>query len=1110
MGKIANYVSQAAARILNGLGLGMRSKLIIIFLLVKVIPLILLAAIAWRQFTTQGVELREIAVLDSATALNDSAVENIERMSTDAAQRVADFLYGRDADILYLAAMPPSEDSYRQFIEDKLGRLIKKGKWVLAPGSQSWIDVELPVINAVGGVSTNSENDDMNGFRQRPPETFKYIQVPIYDEIAFVDLDGRELIKVVASGSPKVHYPLSPELRDVSRRENTYVKAETYFEQLKNLKPGEIYVSDVIGAYVGTNYIGMYTPPIVAEAAESRGYEIEYKPEEQAYAGKENPNGQRFEGIVRWATPVVGSDGAIRGYVTMALNHDHIMEFVDHLTPMNERYTSLPSAYEGNYAFIWDYLSRSICHPRHHSIVGFDPETGDRQIPWLESSIYEGWQASGLAKWTDYVKDYPVFFEQSRTKKPAPELTRRGLVGLDGRYLNNAPQCTGWMDLTRDGGSGSFYILWSGLYKLNTAAAIPYYTGQYAPSEANGYSRRGFGFVAIGSGLDSFTKPARETEAKLDSAVAENLKGTFIQLSTTTAILVVLVVFIAIWMASFLTNSITQLIKGISRFRAGERQFRFNAPIKDEFGTLADSFDDMADSIDDSVKNPLSITDMDQKVIYMNKYGLELSRKTLDEVVGTPYGASSIYPADSRYSPISALKEGREAEIYYVADSKRYIRGVANYFLSKEGEKIGYIVETADVTEMVGRQLALEKAMTEAKAANEHKGEFLARMSHEIRTPMNAIIGLANIVQRDLDDMNGNSEILEVKDHVRQIEDSSQHLLSLLNDILDISKIEAGKIVLSKEAVDLPELVQTVTSIIQPRCDEKNITFEVILDTFEPSTFLTDSLRLRQILINLLGNAVKFTPELGRVEFRIARQDRQDGQTQVEFRVRDTGIGISDEAMANIFQPFEQANNKITRRYGGTGLGLTISRHIVQMFGGDISVRSQVEEGSEFSFAIWLRETTPLTKVDKKAVGPVEQLAGKKVLLVDDVDLNRKVAKAMLKTSGLIIDEAEDGQVALDKFIESPAYGYDIILMDVLMPNMDGYQASRAIRALDRPDAGRIPIIALTANAFKEDIDKAIEAGMNAHISKPVKMEKLLEVLFEFISVKSEEDPGEG
>ncbi|MDR1922033.1 MAG: HAMP domain-containing protein, partial [Candidatus Adiutrix sp.] len=597
---LVDYLRRLPERLFNKLGLGMRSKLITIFLLVKVIPLILLAAIAWRQFIMLGDVLRDISVKDSTVALNDGAVENIERMSTDTANRVAEFLYGRDDDILYVAGLEPTEDNYRRFVEHALGRLVKKSPWELAPDGKKWIPAQEPAPKGAAGRSTNRENDDRDGFNPRPPQDFEYEKVPLYAEITFVDPEGRELVKVVSDDPLKVRYPLDPARKDVSKKENTYVKAEDYFQELKKLKPGEIYVSDVIGAYVGSNYIGMYTPEIVAEAAESRGYPIEYKPGEQAYAGRENPGGQRFEGIVRWATPATDEAGEIIGYATLALHHDHIMEFVDHITPMNERYTELPSAYEGNYAFIWDYKCRSISHPRHHSIVGFDPETGDPQTPWLEESIYEGWQASGLGKWTDFVKDYPTFHEQSRAKKPAPILTRNGLIGLDGRYLNNAPQCTGWMDLTGGGGSGSFYILWSGLYKLNTAAAIPYYTGPYAPSEANGYSRRGFGFVAIGSELEYFTAPASAMEEELKVAIGENIQGTFMQLATTTIILIVLVVVIAIWMASFLTNSITRLISGISRFRAGERQFRFDAPVKDEFGILADSFDDMADSLAES------------------------------------------------------------------------------------------------------------------------------------------------------------------------------------------------------------------------------------------------------------------------------------------------------------------------------------------------------------------------------------------------------------------------------------------------------------------------------------------------------------------------------
>jgi PAS domain S-box-containing protein len=1209
--------------------------LLIIFLLVKIIPLIILTAIAWRQFIILGDDLQRIAVNDSSAALNASATESIERMTTDAAHEVAEFLYDRDDDVLYLAGVAPGEAAYRQFALSQVKRVLISEERQLSPDGTAWIPAVPFGVNYEQGMSTNSENNDMDGFNYREPDEFSYQDLPLYDEITFLDLNGQELVKYVSPDSPKRHYPLSSEKRDVSRPENTYVQAETYFAELQTLKPGEIYVSDVIGAYVGSNYIGMYTPEVVAAAAESRGYDIAYDPEAQAYAGAENPNGQRFEGIVRWATPVTDAAGRKIGYVTLALNHDHIMEFVDHITPMNQRYTNLPSAFEGNYAFIWDYQCRNIAHPRHHSIVGFDPATGQPQIPWLESSIYEAWQESEVEDWTDFVRDLPTFDQQSRTKTPAPTLTQAGLVGLDGRYLNNAPQCTGWMDLTVNGGSGSFYILWSGLYKLTTAAAIPYYTGHYAPSADNNYSRRGFGFVAIGAGLEDFQRPARETEERLSLAVGEHLLSTSTQLIVTTGIIIVLVVFIAIWMASFLTNNITRLIKGISRFRAGERQFRFHSPGNDEFDTLADSFDEMADSIVDSVKRPLCITDLALNIIYMNESALKLNKKSLEEVVGTSYHTNSIYPIGSSFCPITALREGHEAEVYHLDDQDIYVKGTANYFLDKDGNQIGYLVMTNDVTEMQheqirleeqrtlldqifsaspdliwyqdwrGRYLAvnprfaaisgsepedfightaadmlpaalardfenndvqavaaakplyteenivfadgheetldsvrtplydlhgelagllgfsrnvsvrvsmenalrttqteLEQAVSAANQANQHKGEFLARMSHEIRTPMNAIIGVTNIIKRKLEEAAADrTKLPEIQEHVEQINISSQHLLGLLNDILDISKIEAGKIDVTEEVVDLPKLLNTVANIIKPRCDEKNITFATFFAAFTPPLFISDSLRLRQVLINLLGNAVKFTPELGRVEFKVENLEQRDGQTLVAFTVRDTGIGIKAEALDTIFQPFEQGDGKISRTYGGTGLGLAISQRIVQLFGGNLVVESHLDAGSTFSFQIWLKETHSDLPPEELVADVTDKFAGKRALLVDDVAINRMILSALLEDTGLEIDEEDDGAAALQTFASSPEDSYDIIFMDVQMPIMNGYEATEAIRALDRADARRVPIIALTANAFKEDINRALAAGMNAHIAKPIEMEKILEVMFRFIPI---------
>ena len=1219
--------------VLDKLGLRMRAKLMVIFLIIKVIPLLVLVSLAVSQIVKLSADLRQMAVEDSSRALNDSAVESIERITTDTAARVADFLYQRDYDILYLATLPPSDEAYQAFSSSKMGRLLEKGHWVLSQDESLWTPLLALEERSLtgGGLSTNSENEADGRFHYREPDQFTTVEVPLYDEVTYLDLTGQEIFKVVNSASTKINYPLSSEKRDVSLKENTYVRAEGYFEALQALKPGEIYVSDVIGAYVGSNYIGMYTPGAVSAAAQSAGYDIEYDPKAQAYAGEENPNGQRFEGIVRWATPVADTRGRVVGYVTMALNHDHIMEFVDHQTPMSERYTQLPSAFEGNYAFIWDYNCRSICHPRHHSIVGFNPETGNPEIPWLEKSIYAGWQASGLESWTDYVQRLPLFDNQSRNKVPAAALTQAGLVGLDGRWLNNAPQCTGWMDLTKDGGSGSFIIRWSGLDKLTTAAAIPYYTGQYAPTEANGFSRRGFGFVAVGAGLDDFTHPAQATEASLTQTINENLTKTYVQLGATTALIILLVVLIAILLASWLSNNINLLIAGISRFRAGERHFRFSAVSQDEFGELAASFNDMADSVVSSVSNPLSITDLRLNIIYMNESALKLAQKELEEVLGASYIKHSVYPVGSQFCPITALSESREAEIFSLKEQGIYLRGTANYLLDKKGGRIGYIVETTNMTEMVleqqklereravldrifsnspdliwlldadrrfvtvnpkfaqlgqlppeafvgkrveevlphladdiassdkqamqqqmpyftekefefangevkmldavrtplfrgdtligllgfardtsirarieaelrATQLELEAAVETANRANEHKGEFLARMSHEIRTPMNAIQGITNIVQRKLTDIHDkNSELADVKVHIGQIESSAQHLLGLLNDILDITKIEAGKIEITEETVELGKLMETVVGIIKPRCEEKNISFIVEAEDFAGGAFISDSLRLRQVLINLLGNAVKFTPELGKIHLGMQRVDHHEGETLVRFSVCDTGIGIAPEKQTSIFQPFEQGGSQVSRQYGGTGLGLAISQRIVQRFGGEIVIQSEPGQGSEFSFSLWLRETECEQSVMEDISDITNLFVGKTALLVDDVEINRMIIQSLLETTGINIDEAVDGTEAVKSFQSSPPGKYDIILMDILMPNMDGYEATRIIRDSDRADAASVPIVALTANAFKDDIKRAKDCGMNAHLSKPIEMDKLTEVLVRYL-----------
>ena len=383
-----------------------------------------------------------------------------------------------------------------------------------------------------------------------------------------------------------------------------------------------------------------------------------------------------------------------------------------------------------------------------------------------------------------------------------------------------------------------------------------------------------------------------------------------------------------------------------------------------------------------------------------------------------------------------------------------------------------------------------EEAFKVAEAANKAKSTFLNNMSHDIRTPMNAIIGFTNIALK-------HSPPPEIKSCLDKISDSSEHLLALINDVLDISRIESGKTQYEPTPVDIAEVSDSVLTIVYGYLSNRNITFKT--DLGEPLTryVLTDAVRVREVLVNILGNAVKFTNDGGTVTYAVSYlPGKDDRYINVRYRISDTGIGMSEEFVDHIFEEFSQEEHGARTQYKGTGLGMTITKRYVDLIGGTISVESKKGTGSTFTVELPM-EITDACEVEKKdySAGNID-LTGLKVLLAEDNDLNAEIAIVQIEELGMQITRAADGEEAVSFFAEKPQGTFDLILMDVMMPKMNGYKATKAIRGLqNRPDADTIPIIAMTANAFAEDVQASLDAGMNGHLSKPIAMDEVIKTI---------------
>ena len=804
-------------------GLGILPKLLISFLVLSCVPLVVLGYVANKNMEKTGIqavqkaqemgdknlkssiEIGRTAIENSVRALDDKSTEAIELRTVELAQRIADFLYERDQDLMTLSSYSPDPKRYLQIYSISKRDVVVHGPWPL--------DEPRGIEDLVILVWQNPENKE--SWRHYPPDAFKRETRPLYKEITFIDLKGREKIKVLEG-------KVSRDLRDISKKENTYCRAEDYFQYVPRLKKGEIYVSRVIGAQLKGSLMrtseGMKVTP------------------ESGYAGKENPAGKRYEGIVRWATPVYGQKGGKIGYVTMALDHIHIMEFTDHVVPTEERFSDISDAGSGNYAFLWDDQDQCISHPRDFFICGYDPETGQEVPGWVSQDTYSEYRMSGLTI-LDFVRQLPSFRHFSLKKPGSKEQIEAGHISLDCRVLDTAPQCQGWHRGTEDGGSGSFLIYWSGLWKLTTYAAVPYYTGIYANS------KRGFGYVTIGANVSDFHKAANKTREDIEASISE--QGADID---------------------FATTQTRELIK----------------------------------------QNALE------------------NRKFLTIIV-----------------LISALLVIGVSFVLSLTMTRPLKRLTASAIFMSQGY-LDQSIEVASRDEIGQLAQAFNEMATAVSEVDQMKSDFVTIASHELRTPIHAMmLGVSGLLEGYAGEIND-----EAREDLDLVKDGIQRLTRLVDNLLDISRIEARKTELHIIKTSGHEMVDMAVEEVSELAESHH---HLIVKDVSPSfpVMEVDKDRIIQVLVNLLSNSIKYSPDHSKIVIKGESND-----DEVIFSVADNGYGIPGWAQEKIFDKFFQADSIMSKRVGGSGLGLTISKGIIVQHGGTITCESPIPEGESPGFLL--------------------------------------------------------------------------------------------------------------------------------------------------------------
>jgi len=512
-------------------------------------------------------------------------------------------------------------------------------------------------------------------------------------------------------------------------------------------------------------------------------------------------------------------------------------------------------------------------------------------------------------------------------------------------------------------------------------------------------------------------------------------------------------------------------------------------------------------SLIEASRDPLFTISTDGKITDVNEASVNITEKTREQLIGTDFYAYFTSPDKARKGYQEVFSKGFVKNYPLTVEDGKLTEVLFNGSVYKDdrGNVLGAVVVARDITEqkrfekeLIDAKHTAEQATQKAEEANKLKEAFLANMSHEIRTPMNAIIGFSDILYR------GHLEDKE-KEYVRTIKIAGENLLDIINDILDISKIEAGMMVMEEKAFSIKEIFKSLSVMLMGKAKEKGLDLVFSCDDEVPDVLLGDHTRLTQIIINLAGNAIKFT-QRGNVHVH-AGVLKRNGTILVEFSVKDTGIGIASDKLEHVFERFRQAESHTTRKYGGTGLGLSIAKQLVELQGGTLSVESELNVGSEFTFCIPYKKTTrveiqKLEKVEKKY--NMDELAKLKILLVEDNQLNVKLIKSLFSEYNLKLQVAENGSVGIDKLKENTGLtpftkSFDIVLMDMEMPIMNGYEAATIIRTELKND---IPIIAMTAHAMSGERERCLHLGMNDYISKPINANLLFEKMYD-LTIKS-------